>query len=69
ISEGILYVYQSHEASAEKNTLLACFTLPANVQQDKVTAFYRKYGIKILLPLAAPNGVIISIPVWEENKG
>ncbi|WP_118953493.1 hypothetical protein [Taibaiella helva] len=69
ISEGLLYVYQSRSASSEKDVLLACFVLPANVQQDKVVAFCRKYGIKIIMPVAPLNGVVISIPVLQEQAG
>lgn len=67
IAEGTLYVYESGEPALNPSEIYGSFMLPANVRQDKVTALLRNYGLKIIMPLAPANGIMIRVPVLKEG--
>jgi len=68
ITDGILYVYEDKVKDlSSKSDILGRFILPANVQQDKVEAYYRNYGLKIILPIASPGATTIRVPVLRET--
>jgi len=64
ITDGFLYVYESSKVSGR---VLGYFLLTANVQQDEIKAFYRNYGLKIVMPLARPDGKVIHIPIQNNS--
>lgn len=67
ITEGILYVYEESGATSGDDGLLCSFTLPANVLQNQVRAFRCNYGLKVVMPKARPNGIIVQVPLIDDN--
>lgn len=69
IKDGILIVYENfREAENDKQNVLACFLLPANAQQNKAEGLWRNYGLKIVIPIAVPEGKTIKVPIIGEPQ-
>lgn len=67
ITRGMLYIYEGTDTMSGNSRVLGCFLLPANVQQNKVQAFYRNYGLKILMPIMPHDEITLQVPVLRES--
>lgn len=66
ITEGVLYIYEDIVVASEDNRLLCSYNLPANVVQGQVRALCRNYGLKIIMPKAPANGIIVQVPLIRD---
>ncbi len=64
VTGGVLYVCKENERVLKDDcSLSGHFLLPANIWQDEIKAFYRNYGLKVIMPIIPPDGKIINIPI------
>lgn len=63
ICDGILYLISNAAKEVRKRDLITRFPLFANIQQNKIQAFYRPYGIKVLMPKVPSDGIVVIIPI------
>jgi len=68
IADGALQVHEDSKVARDNARLYCSFMLPANVAQNKVTALYRSYGLKIIMPLFPHSPAVIHVPLLTEKE-